>query len=347
MKNLAFIFSLTMMILFSSCGDNSSFKAEGTIDDGITQNMRVIYYDNETINLLTIKVNEGAFEFKAKLTAPTMLEFYSANKSLLGRAFVEPGDKLECVLYKNSPYKANIKGNDVSERWSKFLNDNIETIAGGNAEKINSLVTKYIQNNKADLLSTLLLLTEYISPKHEADGMTLLSTIAPEARPQYLIESYESLLEKSTNIKANERISMTSFYSNKDSLSTFVPHESSYAIVAFSNNDTRSDGVIADSLRSLRKAYHKKRLQLVDISFDTDTTVWKKSIENDSATWVQGWVVGAASAHSIERLGINRLPFFIIADSTGKQLYRGPSVDSVTHRIDELLNAHKAKEKKN
>jgi len=75
--------------------------------------------------------------------------------------------------------------------------------------------------------------------------------------------------------------------------------------------------------------------------------VWKKSIENDSATWVQGWVVGAASAHSIERLGINRLPFFIIADSTGKQLYRGPSVDSVTHRIEELLKAHKAKEKKN
>lgn len=337
MKKLTFIFSLALVLLLSSCGNSSSFNVEGEIDGGGNQNMRVVYIDNGATNLLTIKVVDGKFEFKAEANAPTMLEFYTANKTLLGRAYVEPGDNLECVLYKNSPYKAKIKGNEVSERWSTFLNSNIQTIAGGNIEKINALVSKYINENKTDIVSTLLLLTEYINPENESKSTLLLSSIAPEARPTSLIESFEAMLDRVNNIKANERISMTSYYSSKDSLSTFVPHNSSYAVITFSNKDTRNDGVIADSMRVLRKKYHKKRLQLIDISFDTDTTAWKKSIENDSATWQQGWVVGAASASSIERLGISRLPFYIVADSTGKQIYRGNSIIDASNEVNKVL----------
>ena len=344
MKKLTFIFSLALMLLLSSCGNSSSFNIEGEIDGGGNQNMRVVYIDNGATNLLSIKVVDGKFEFKATASAPTMLEFYTANKTLLGRAYVEPGDNLECVFYKNSPYKAKIKGNEVSERWSTFLNNNIQTIAGGDIEKINALVSKYINENKTDIVSTLLLLTEYINPENESKSTLLLSSIAPEARPSSLIESFETMLERVNNIKANERISMTSYYCSNDTLATFVPHNSSYAVITFSNKDTRNDGEIADSMRMFRKKYHKKRLQLIDISFDTDTASWKKSIENDSATWQQGWVVGAASASSIERLGISRLPFFIMADSTGKQIYRGNSIEKISQEIKKCIKPQATKE---
>ena len=95
MKKLTFIFSLALVLLLSSCGNSSSFNVEGEIDGGGNQNMRVVYIDNGATNLLSIKVVDGKFEFKAEANAPTMLEFYTANKTLLGRAYVEPGDNLE------------------------------------------------------------------------------------------------------------------------------------------------------------------------------------------------------------------------------------------------------------
>lgn len=336
MKKLALI--LAMVSVLWGCGDDTTFTAEGEVEELGTQNMRVVYCANGSTNLLIVPVTEGTFEFKGKIDAPTMLEFYSANKSLLGRAYVSAGDNIKCKLFKNSPYKAQITGNEVSQRWSKWLNENLTIIARGDAEKINAIVTKYINANKNDVLSTLLLLTEYDSSLHSDEAMKLLSVITPDARPKQLIESYEALLDRSNNIKARERLSTTSYFSSTDSLKTFAPHETSYSIVTFSNHDSRKDGELSKALRSLRNEYPTRRLQVMDISFDTDTTVWKKSIKSDSATWRQGWVAGAASAHSIERLGITRVPFFIVADSTGTQLYRGTSLSEATTTVKEQFN---------
>ena len=336
-KKISIIFSILVAILLVSCGDATTFTIDGKINDGGTQNMRAIYYADGAVNVLVVPVKDGVFEFEANATEPTMVELFSSNKVLLGRAYVYPGDDIECVLYKSAPYKAEISGNEISERWSKFLSDNREVLESNNTEKINALVEGYINNNKNDLLSTLLLLTEYVTPNNEPMAAKLLAAILPEARPQSLIESYEALLDRSTNVKANEKFGMISFYSSTDSLKSILAHSSSYIVVAFTNIDTRNEGGIADSLRALRGRYHDKRLQIADISLDTDTTVWKKSIENDSATWQLGWVVGGVSSHSIDRFGINRLPYYIVADSTGRQLYRGTSIVDVSKEVNEKL----------
>ena len=333
MKKLALILAMAVACALWGCGDGTSFTAEGEVEELSSQNMRVVYFANGTTNLLIVPVTDGKFEFKGKIDAPTMLEFYSANKSLLGRAYVSAGDNIKCKLFKNSPYKAQITGNEVSQRWSEWLKENLTTIARGDAAKINAIVAKYINANKNDVLSTLLLLTEYDSSRNGDEAMKLLSAITPDARPKPLIESYEALLERSNNIKARERLSTTSYFSSTDSLKTFAPHETSYSIVTFSNSDSRKDGELSNALRSLRNEYHTKRLQIMEISFDTDTAVWKKSIKPDSATWQQGWMAGAASAHSFERLGISRLPFFIVTDSTGFQLYRGTSLNEAVATI--------------
>ncbi len=340
-KKANIILVAIMMLLLNSCSDPTTFTVIGNIEGDGTQNMRAIYYADDGVKLLIVPVIDGKFEFETNLNAPTLVEFFSANKSLMGRAYVEPGDEIKCKLYKNAPYKAKIKGNEVTERWSKFLNDNIEITASGDSNKINALIIDYVNKNKADVLSTLLLITEYYTPENSEEASKLLLTIAPDARPYDLIESYEALLDRSYNIKVSEKLSAISHYSSTDSLKTFVPRESSYALIAFSNQDTRNDGELADSLRVLRESYHGKRIQVIDMSLDEDTVIWKKSIKNDSATWRQGWVVGAVSAHSIERLGISRLPFYIVSDSTGKQIYRGNSITKAASMVNERLEAHK------
>ena len=74
MKKITLLLSLSLMLLLYSCGDASTFSAEGTVKDLGTQNMRVIYYCDGT-QLLTVPVKDDKFEFKAQITQPTIVEF--------------------------------------------------------------------------------------------------------------------------------------------------------------------------------------------------------------------------------------------------------------------------------
>ena len=88
MKIIVFILSFAITLLLSACGDGSTFSAEGTVKDLGSQNMRVVYYSDGT-QLLTVPVKDDKFEFKAEITQPTIVEFYGANKTLLGRCYVD------------------------------------------------------------------------------------------------------------------------------------------------------------------------------------------------------------------------------------------------------------------
>lgn len=336
-KKLFFILSIAIATLLSSCSDSAIFSAKGKVEDVGSQNMRVIYYSNDAVTSIIVPIEYGQFNFEAEIKAPSLLEFYTANKSLLARAYVDPSDKIKCHFFKGEPLKATIEGNDVSERWSAFLKQNINILEKKDVAKINALVSSYISSHKDDLLSTLLLLTEYSAIGYEDEASSLLSSIAPEARPQSLITAYEAILDRVINVRSRERLSNISFYHKNDSLSTFASHKASYSILIFSNDIARKNNEFNTKLRSLRKDYHKKRLQILDMSLDPDTAIWKKSIKSDSATWEQGWVVGSVSAHSIERLGISRLPFYIVADSTGTQLYHGTSISDTEQTIAQKL----------
>ena len=338
MKKITLLLTVIVATLLSSCGDSSKFSAKGMIEDVGSQNMRVIYYANDAVQVLNVPVEFGRFSFETEIKSPTLLEFYTANKALLARAYIDGDERIECKFYNGIPYKAEIKGSDISERWTTFLNENSETISNGNVEEINALVAKYINSNKDDILSTLLLLTEYTTIGNEEAAASLLASINAEARPISLTKQYEILLDRTNNVKSRELLYNTSFYDKNDSISIFAPHKSSYSLLVFSNEKTRKSNNIAKELRNMRNDFHEKRLQIVDISLDTDTAIWKKAIKTDSATWTQGWVIGSVSALSIERLGISRLPFYIVADSSGTQLYHGLSINDAEKAITQHLN---------
>lgn len=56
-----------------------------------------------------------------------------------------------------------------------------------------------------------------------------------------------------------------------------------------------------------------------------------------SAIWLQTWAPGSVASTNIGKLSIPRLPYFIVADSTGAQIYRGPSISTAENTISGKL----------
>ena len=102
----------------------------------------------------------------------------------MGRVYASNGDRIECHLTRNAPEKIQVSGNEISERWAKFLNDNADrlTSAGGN-----DAIEEYVRKNPSDIVSTLLMLTSYDASSDALRADSIMSSINPEMRPSLLL----------------------------------------------------------------------------------------------------------------------------------------------------------------
>jgi hypothetical protein len=94
----------------------------------------------------------------------------------------------------------------------------------------------------------------------------------------------------------------------------------------------RRDSIL-EQLRHIALHRSAGRFDMVDFSVDSDTLVWKRSIVTDSATWTQGWVAGSISGQALAKLGIPTVPYFIVVDSAGRQVWRGQSISEARSYI--------------
>ncbi len=335
-NRIACILSVVCWLMVTSCGDSSEFRIAGIISGLGTQNLWLYYYTDDAVHSRSTIVIDGKFSVVGHSEEPAMVELYTTDKVLLSRLLIKNGETVDCEIDRADRYKVSYKGNKVSQEWGKFLSDNAEVLSSSSQEK-NALIEKYVKSNRSNMLSTLLLITEYDAVDNELMADSLLQMIAPEARPRNLAGHFEAMLEKVNSETARSQVKRINLYSAGDSIYVFNPALSSYSILAFSDIDkTMRDTVVAGLCR-LADDYNGKRLNVVDIAFATDTLKWHKAIADDDARWKQCWSLGGVESKGIDRLAVPRTPYFIVVDSAGTQLFRGSSITEASMAVDEKL----------
>ena len=218
------------------------------------------------------------------------------------------------------------------EKWTRFLKENADSLRSGSGTA-NAIIGRYVKANPADVVSTLLMLTAFDASADPAGADSLLFSIDVSARPSSLTSGYNFLLERL--ITAADTNQSHRLFRRRHRKRGNIPSR------RFRTFDDcvqhRGQPVTrqpADRNAAPTTQIRKKELEIVDISLDRDTVVWKNHIRRDSATWRQGWAAGAMAAPGINGIGINRLPFAVVCDSAGATLYRGPSIASAEKAAD-------------
>lgn len=329
--------SVLLTLSIMACGDNESFTIEGTVDGEANINLRFVYYTNNTLVRGLTAARDGKFEYKGAASTPTVVEILDNDYRPMGRVYAENGKRIECHLTRGNPNAIEVSGSDVSERWASFLNDNADALASSNA---NSVIEKYVLSHPDDIVSTLLLLTAYDASADAFRADSLMSSINPDVRQSTLVSGFNALLQRLVSDGATEAVTAIKCLNMRDSLVEADPTAQSLSLIVLSNSESGRADSIVPVLKRLDKTTKRKKLQLLDISLDTDTVAWHKSVRSDSVRWKQLWVAGSLASPGIERLGIPSLPYFIIADSTGSQLLRTKSITRAEAFADSCLNAN-------
>lgn len=343
------LLALLLLPMLCACSKKNAFSVEGSISDGATMNMRAIYYDGGRLQNSVFPTDKGNFAFEGSSADGTIVELLSNDYRVLGRFYAVDGDEIKVTLDPKSVNKIRIEGNEVSQRWAKVLNDNARLLDSRDSKGINAFIARYVGSHRSDIVSTLLMMTAYDWSVSPAEGEKLLSSISPGSRPARLVEGYEASLARVGRDAAQSRVVPFTYLDENDTIGVFNPRRSTIALLAFSDqNSGRSDSIVPTLKRIYSDAKAKGRLaaksqpvlsdrtdsvakgskglRILDFSMDGDTLSWRRGLRLDSAGFDHGWAAGSVAAPAVARLGIPRLPYFIVVDSTGAQVYRGPSL---------------------
>ena len=212
------------------------------------------------------------------------------------------------------------------------------------AAGINALITKEVTAHPDRISSALILMTMFHAPGYEMLADSLIHILVPEARPSALMKSFAALVGEQVSTSARGNVRGMTFHTGRDTVNghdtivRFMPTFHSYGLLVFVS-DRKSD-TITNRLNELIKDYHRRRLEIMELSFQSDSATWRRSIRIDSAKWTQAWVPGGNAASQIRNLAVPTTPFFIVTDSLGKQLYRGRSIASAVDTLRYRLKEH-------
>lgn len=319
-------------VFAAACGHDDTFHVKGELDDGASINLRFIYYTNGGVASGITASNNGKFMFTGRSASPTLVEVYDNDYRLMGRFVARNGEDINLRLNRKNPYKNTASGNELSERMTAFLNANADKLVG---EGRNDVVAAYVRANTSDPVSDILLVTEFDARGAEALADSLHGIIAEDARMNSVSGPAAAQLAR---VAANTRgsIEPVPYRVKGNREETFAARRRGLAMMAFDDGRAGRDSVV-EALRSLARKERDGRFELIEFSMDADTSAWRRNVEPDSATWKQGWIPGAVTGRGVDRLGIPELPYFILVDSAGRQLWRGVSVKAAVARVTEAL----------
>lgn len=326
--------ALASMALASACGDDEHFRVNGSIDGNPTMNLRVSWYADGNWHQLITAAREGAFEFAGAAPQGAVLEINDYENRLLGRTFVANGQELELHLDRANPWNIQASGNEVASAWADFLRSNAD-IANTGSHAVNSAIARYIGENPENMVSTLLLTANYDAAADLAGADSLLQLIATPARPAWLTESFNFMLQRMVQAGASEPVVPFRYLDRRDSLLMLRPADAPYTLLAFDNNRSGRADSIVPVLKQLKSDH--RRLGILEISLDSDSAEWKRNTRRDTATWSQGWGAEGFAARGVAHLGIPGVPFFIVCDSAGNQLLRTASITAAADSINSLM----------
>lgn len=344
MKTLCKIFSLLTAIIVTSCSGSREFRLDAVCDDIGTQNVSLIYYSGESYHIESIPAIDGQFSLSGALSAPTFIEVYTKNGALLGECIVNGGDVVKARFSKLNPENLSIKGNKDAEQLAEFIKKNHQLIDSIDDAGLNQAIESFIKEDPKRFVASVLLNRYFTVKGYEQKALELIQLIPNKYRKENFSLGFEQLLYRT--IEADS-LSINQFraFSHKDTVTTFSPAGAKINLLMLTDNDSRAADSIKEMLSVLRAGDPKvDSLRIVDLGCDRDTMLWHSSLrslpDNYPEDITRLWLNAGMAAEEVAITAPTTIPFFILTDSTGRVLYRGPSAIATRAAYGQIAKKH-------
>lgn len=360
MKKFFSIFSaLTWsLVLLSGCVKNE-FNLTFQFPKDYVGNYIVDYYawDSKTgfwvENVASIQ--NGTASLGGVTKRPTLVYIRDASSPANSIAlYVERGDKITISGDKNDLNTWSVNGNKISRRWSEWRNENAQVLSSARGEmtpeKI-KVISDFIENNKSDKLSTLILLTDFNRRSDPDKFVQLWNLVDDDAKRQNLIEmcgavdflGLEFEVDAKGNLVRGKNPSHKTLIlrSRANGLDTLRLTNVKSSIFYFYDTGSSERDVAVDSLKAVSKEFPDSTERFIaTVALQPDSMVWINVSRRDSIRGVVcAWAPQGLADRNLVELGVARTPWFVVKDKSGADVYSGS-------RTEDAIDAFRTQMKK-
>ncbi|MCM1292488.1 MAG: DUF4369 domain-containing protein [Bacteroides sp.] len=338
MRDLLISILVVLGAMLTACSDADSFVVRGTVKDAGTRSVTLSYYSAGGLKSTTVTMVNGTFSIVGQAESPTLAFLTIAPENLrIATLVVKNGDEITVDADPANPLISKVEGNNESKEIAKWLKDNLAAVSAGRSAEINEAIARYVGENPAKLSSTALMSAYFHHLGFEAKSDSLYSLLDQKVRTPDMTQGFNTVVSGYLAAVKSEPLPLLSLYERRDSIVRINPMRHSATLICFLSEDRRGRDSVVKVIRELTGRFNDDQLMAVEISTAPDSASWRESLGRDTASWAQTWVVGSVASTPVRRLGISRVPFFIVADSAGKQIYRGPSIKAAEKIVETQL----------
>lgn len=348
MRHLHSILISLLLVVFASCGNNEEFlincKIRGLGSKGVEMT-----YTTRGVQRVGFHPVDGKVALRGVSDKPVLVEVSTIDNRLLFTCVAQNGDNLDVELDLDKPTSLKISGNDASEEYSRFIVDNDSLFQSDDVAGINRLIAAEVRRHPDRISSAMLLATRFQARDYELEADSLINTLKPDARPSGVMGAFASLVGEQVSSSVGSPVRAMTIncgYQNKqDTTMRYWASNQSYSMLVVTGYH-RGDS-IGKTLRELCDSLPDRRFKAFEIAVTGDSAMWKIAVRNDSTKWVKAWVPGGTASNEVRSLTVSSIPYFVVADSTGRQIYRGRSLsaanDTVRNRLESFWGTASSK----
>ncbi len=332
---------LCALLLLSACSKKRHFSVTGDIEGVGSQLVIATYYTAGGLKRVSSPAIDGKFSLRGEATRPTLLTLALSDGTRLATMVVENGNKMELQGDLTKPYEIEVGGNSESSDIASWVRDNAQALQNRDAAAINSSLAEWVGRHKGSKASTALMVSYFQTEGYEHLADSLMGILSQSARAQDIVQNFTGVLSAQLQTTASAQVPVMYLYDASDSVITFNPHLQKTSLLCFMPDDRTARDSVGRQIRNLYHTYPASRFRAVEISSASDSASWRRSLEGDSASWRRTWAPATVASMSLRKLAVPRIPFFIVADSSAAQIYRGSSIKSAVAAIESRLKPNK------
>lgn len=342
MTRLLLILLLPLLILASACGDKKGYRIECQIEGLGDRGIEAIVTDGSNLGRIQVHPDKkGRLVIEGDAPRPLFVELFPMDGGVpIASLIAADGDRIQLAIDPDAgPASLRITGNSQSmNEYGAWLAGADSLLRISDDDRANRLITDFVDTHRDSPAAALAVATLYRTRGNELRADSVFNLIAPAARGPWSTAIFGSALGRRTIDTDHSPRSFSLPIAVGTDRFFYSPYSQRYSLLIF--NDAPKPPAILDIIKSLHNDFkdRHKALRIIEIGFETDSATWRAHLGPDTALWSQAWVPGGPATSQVANFAVPTAPYYILADSTGHVLYRGPHILPADTLVRHLLD---------
>jgi antitoxin component of MazEF toxin-antitoxin module len=343
-KDFSIIYIIPLVVtLLMGCGPSgSSFKINGSFESMKGGELYIYNLTDEYARLDTINVADGQFEYSGETTkdvVPYMLVFPNAVEQVI---FVAAGQEISYEVEGNDLRSCTVKGNEENELMNEFR----KATASKSPNEVQKIAVEYINKHASSPVAAYLFERYYVQANATGKNTHKLLNTLKKAQPKNDIVMHAEGMLKMTERSSIGKVIADMDISDKNNKKTKLwgKHKDEPTLIIFWATWAADSYDLLWKVRASRRNNNDSiKGRCVCVSLDTELFRFETDIRPDSTNNIEQYCDGLAfESPVIKKLGVAKLPYYIITDEKHKIVATGYNGEKL---MDDMKKYLKAKSK--